>query len=261
MKRRKLIACVTVLFSLLGCTIFVGCVSGITVTVGKSLPQSVIEAQTSVGGVVVPWEYAIVQAAAVPDGPNGYSCTPNSKGCYLSFQGSTNSSGDYPISSEAIPGDWQIGIEADQNCTQGAASQILYLTPSTTYTPTLVVCNSIASGSLIASPAFCTQTLNNATGVMTNDCPSTITLTSSRDVLPTTYALNVSDYSDAGTQRYSFTGNASNPSSIVVPVPPPSDSGQSVLVVYDPQTNAPVGAALFTVNQVVFTPCGTKRNC
>ncbi len=209
----------------------------------------------------MPWEYAIVQAEAVPDGPNGYTCTPNTQGCVLSLQGSTNSMGDYTISSDAVPGDWQIGIEPDQNCTQGAASQILYLTPSTTYTPTLVVCNSIANGSLIASPAFCTQTLNNATGVMTNDCPSTITLTSADGVLPTSHQLNVSDYSDTGTQRYSFSGSASNPTSILVPVPPPTDSGQSVLVVYDPQTNAPVGAALFTVNQVIYTPCGTKRNC
>ncbi len=232
-----------------------------TVTVGPSLPKSVIEAKTSIGGVVGPWMYAVVQGAAFPDGSNGYSCTPNSTGCYLSFQGATNSNGNYTISSNAIPGDWQIGIEPDQNCPQGAATQVIYLTPSTTYTPTLIVCNSIGSGSATASPATCTQTLNNSTGVMTSNCPSTISLTIRSDSLPTAHALNISDYSETGIQQYSFSGSASNTTTIVIPTP--SVVGQSVLVIFDPQTDVPLGAALFTINQVIENPnpCGTKKSC
>ncbi len=251
----------------------VGCLSSVFITgccnilgvnvcpTTSSLPTAVIEAATLVGGTTAPWVGGIVVANAVADGtgPGGYTCIVDSSGCSLTSTGKTDSLGNYPIKSDAIPGDWQVGIKPDANCLQGAATTVLYLGTSTTSDPTMVVCGDIASGSATANPASCIETLNNSTGVMTSNCPSTITLTIATDSLPTAHALNVSDYSDTGNQYYGFTGSASNTTTIVVPTP--NVIGQSVLVIYDPQTNVPLGAALFTLNQVVFTPCGTKRNC
>ncbi len=77
--------------------------------------------------------------------------------------------------------------------------------------------------------------------------------------LPTSQALNVSDYNDAGTQEYSYAGNASSTTTITVPVP--KVAGDSVLVIYNPQTEEVIGAALFTLNVTIYNPCGTERSC
>ena len=193
------------------CALMTGCCILLGNCSSQGLPTATIEAETSVGGIIQPWIGAYVEAIAVADSvdPGGYNCTIDTKGCVLSDNGPTDNYGDFPIQSLDIPGDWLIGIRPDTNCSQGAANQILSLTPSTKGDPTQIVCSDLTSGSATASPASCTETLNNSTGVMTSNCPSTITLSITTDTLPTAHALNISDYSDTGTQYYSFSGNAS----------------------------------------------------
>ena len=239
------------------CILFVGCCSlGIDCSSG---PTATIAAVTSIGGTLQAWVGATVDGMAVADGSTGYTCQPGSSGCVLSVQGTTDSKGFYAFQSNAVPGDWQIGIEADSSCPNGAATQIYYLSVSTTSDAQKIVCGSIASGSATATPATCTQTVNNSTGQITTNCPATVTLTVDSPVLSTAHALDVSDYNDAGSQEYSYSGNASNTTTIVVPTP--KFIGESVLVIYDPQTNQPVGAALFTLTQAIYNPCGTERSC
>ncbi len=240
------------------CTFFVGCcIFGIDCT--SSLPTGWIQAKTSIGGVTQAWTGATVNAYALPDTPNGYACTPLSKGCTLSESGTTDTSGYFSISSNAVPGDWQIAIDGDSECVGGAASPDLYITPTAKGLAQVVPCGSIASGSASANPASCFQTVNNSNGQITTNCPATITLTVDTPVLSTSHALDVSDYNNAGIQESSFSGSASSTTTIVIPTP--TLVGESVLVIYDPQTNQPVGAALFTMGQTIYNPCGTKRSC
>uniref|UniRef100_E6QN44 Uncharacterized protein n=1 Tax=mine drainage metagenome TaxID=410659 RepID=E6QN44_9ZZZZ len=240
------------------CTFFVGCCS-LGIDCPSSQPTGWIQAKTTIGGVLQPWTGATVQADALPDTPNGYACTPLSPGCTLSMSGPTDTNGYFPINSNAVPGDWQIAIQGDSECEGGAASPDLYITPTSKGLAQVVPCGSTASGSATANPATCTQTVNNSNGQITTNCPATITLTVDSPVLSTSHALDVSDYNNTGNQEYSFSGNASSTTTIVVPTP--KFVGESVLVIYDPQTNQPVGAALFTLTQTIYNPCGTERSC
>lgn len=239
------------------CALFVGCCTlGIECSSG---PTATIAAVTSVGGILQAWVGATVDGMAVADGSTGYTCQPGSPGCVLSVQGQTDSKGFYAFQSNAIPGDWQIGIEADSNCATGAATQIYYLGVSTTSDAQKIVCGNISGGSATASPADCTQVVNNSGGQISTNCPATVTLTLNTPGLPTSQALNVSDYNDAGTQEYSYAGNASSTTTITVPVP--KVAGDSVLVIYNPQTEEVIGAALFTLNVTIYNPCGNERSC
>lgn len=254
MKKMLMLTISTLLLSVLlagCCTLGIDCPS--------NLPTGWIQAKTTIGGVLQPWTGATVQADAIPDTPNGYACTPTSTGCKLSMTGPTDSSGYYPISSNAVPGDWQIAIESDSECESGAASPDLYISATSKGLAQVVPCGNIASGSASASPATCTQTVNNSNGQITTNCPATITLTVNTPTLSTSHALDVSDYNNAGSQEYSYSGNASSTTTIVAPTP--KFVGESVLVIYDPQTNQPVGAALFTLTQTIYNPCGTERSC
>ena len=240
------------------CFVFAGCCILTNTCSSGGLPTGWIFARTMVGGVYQPWAGATVQASAVPDTPNGYSCTPFTNGCILSIPGTTDPTGHFSIASNAVPGEWQIGIQADSECSSGA-SDVLTIGVSTENGAQLIPCGNITGGSATASPASCTQVVNNSGGQISTNCPATVTLTLNTPGLPTSQALNVSDYNDAGTQEYSYAGNASSTTTITVPVP--KVAGDSVLVIYNPQTEEVIGAALFTLNVTIYNPCGNERSC
>ena len=190
------------------------------------------------------------------------SCSPyNDSYCRLSFGSQQNPqytgqyNGIYDLQTDDIPGEWNIAIAADSDCSVGASTGDIWLTT----TGTTIYCGNISDGSAIASPSSCTETLNNTTGQYTSNCPATITLTTSASVFPTATSLDVGAYNDFGTQESSFSGQAAGGTSIVVPTP--TQPGNNVLVITDPSTNQVVAAALFTINQVIENPCGNKKSC
>jgi hypothetical protein len=77
--------------------------------------------------------------------------------------------------------------------------------------------------------------------------------------MSTAHAMTVGTYDEAGDLVVSSSITASSSTSITVPTP--DVAGYSVILVVDPTTNQVIGAGLFTRNQVILNPCGTKKNC
>jgi hypothetical protein len=223
-----------------------------------SLPTTSLVFETTVSGVLSAWTNVDASGYAVPDeGGSGYTCNPaTDSNCITSFGPGTVTSGTYVLSTNALPGDWDIAGAASASCPDGANSGIVFLSVSV---PFDIICNAAGSGTAVASPSGCVLTLNNATGAETTTCPATITLTLIKPNLPTAHALTVGYYSDSASEQSSSSATATNTTTIKVPVP--TIVGEDILVLSDPTTKQVLGAGVFRYSQDIINPCGTKKSC
>jgi hypothetical protein len=236
MKKRMAI----LLFVFAATMLWTGCGSG-SGQGGGSTPQAAVYTKVSTGN----WPTANVYGQV---DPTTITCTPSSdQKCITNFpaangSATTNSYGEYIFSTDALPGYWSVGAKADSNCPNGGsgAQQITNNGSITIY------CGSFYSGIVSITPISCWIVYNSDGSLASDGCDGhNVTLSMQESILPTTYALNVSNYDDTATELSSASPTSSNGTSVVVPSP--TDPGQTVLVITDPVTNQVLGAGLFTV--------------
>lgn len=137
-----------------------------------------------------------------------------------------------------MPGTWDIGANADGNCSIGGSEE-LDITAGNTFD---VKCGDIAGSNIVVSPSGCTTTYYSSGPDKTN-CPVNITLTASNAVYPTAHAMSISGYNDTGASIVSQSATAASTTTVTIPLPP--GTGDQILVVRDSTTNAVLGAGLF----------------
>jgi hypothetical protein len=239
---RKLL--IVLLLAGVATSLLVGCSGGGSAPSGPS--QTTITAQTSSAGLLQAWSGAdlsgdeLTTPAPCDDSTDEY--------CVFDFSGVTDGTGTYTLVTDAIPALWSIGATDPygKTCPAGAS---WYGTLTAGQGATLE-CGQLETGNIVATPASCTYTINLATGKNSTTCPSTITLTAPS--FPTSHALTVSTYSDSGAELTSGSYMASSSTKIVVKTA--SSLVTSALIVVDPTTNRPLGAALFKVEVITIPP-------
>lgn len=236
------------------CVMAVGCTSGGS---SPSLPSNQLYAQTYEAGVLSPWANAHFYALGVAD--NNCSLASDSN-CITQVNSQFGNNGYYTLSTDAIPGTWDIGVSADSNCSGGAS----FSGPLSSGGSTTLSCGAFAPGVPALSPDTCTQTtyIYDKTGQRTtsSNCPSTVTLTMGAATFPTTRAMSVTGYNDAAQQIQTTSVYAT--SSTQMTMATPQTVGSSVLVIRDPNSGSVLGTGLFTYN-VVTHECTQQggRNC
>jgi len=211
--------------------------------------QTTITTQLSVNGYLQPWVDATVEGAETSYPP---PCNTNlDEWCLLSFYGTTDNLGSYTMVSDAMPANWNI------SATEASLSGVC--PGGGTWSGNLVpidgaplVCDKYALGNAVATPSSCSITINTFTGQKMDNCPATVTLTTSGAPLPTSYSLAVSNYSDVAAELYSQSVTALSTTAISAPTP--TTVGKTVLIVVDPTTNQVLAAALFTLTEQ-YTTC------
>lgn len=211
--------------------------------------QTTITAQTSVGGVVQAWGGASLSGDEVSFLP---PCDDSiDEYCQLDLSGATTSDGEYTFVTDAMPADWNIAATDPygKQCLAGA-------TFSGNLTPlggAQLVCGQITGSNVVVKPASCTILMSSTGTVITDPCPSSVTLSIPSVSLPTTHALSVGTYNDTGHSEASSSITASSSTSITVPAP--TQYGASAIVLVDPTTNQVLGAGLFTVYTKTVKTC------
>ena len=171
--------------------------------------------------------------------------------CYLTFPASatTNTYGEYTFSTDALPDSWSVGATGDSTCPNGGSSNGTITNDGSVY----VYCNSFTVGTAVAAPDNCTITINeNPGGGETNNCPSTITVTTSESELPTSYAVNVANYDDTASEENASQITPSSSTSIVVPTP--NAVGENAVIIVDPTTNQVIATASFLIHMQIILP-------
>ncbi len=202
--------------------------------------------QAGGGGV---WANASVYGNA---DPGEAPCDPTTDTyCYLTFPASatTNTYGEYTFSTDALPDSWSVGATGDSTCPNGGSSNGTITNDGSVY----VYCNSFTVGTAVAAPDNCTITINeNPGGGETNNCPSTITVTTSESELPTSYAVNVANYDDTASEENASQITPSSSTSIVVPTP--NAVGENAVIIVDPTTNQVIATASFLIHMQIILP-------
>jgi hypothetical protein len=208
---------------------------------------------TASGGV---WQNAIIDGYA-EDGT--YSCDPynNNTYCFVNFSGaSAGTQGYYEKHTDALPAFWHVAARADNTCSQGASTygQI------TNGGRLDLTCNSISAYGVSVNPTNCTVYFYN--GTQQNSCAPYLTITTQNPILPTSYAMAVSFYSNQGGNNGGSQTTASSSTQITVPAP--TSYGENVVTVIDPSTNQTLAAVMYTLHECFIQnngPYGTTTTC
>lgn len=214
---------------------------------GPNVASALIHTQTYIGGVLQAWPGAILYGNAVV---GTYNCVPygTDYGCIVAFADqTTDANGDYILKSEALPAEWDIAAQADQNCSTGA-SWANHLSPSLGATLT---CGQLVAGSLTVTPDLCWTIINyeiigGIQHIVSEDdeCPATLELSTAASTFPTTYSLSVSNYDDSANLVASGSYTATNSTTITETTP--TQLGSFAVIVRDPTTSQVLGSGLFT---------------
>jgi hypothetical protein len=214
---------------------------------------AVITTQVTSGGLVEPWQYAVVEGDEYDNDPPCQVGTDTS--CLLDFSGVTGQLGTYSAYTDALPAGWNIGASDSlgyPTCPSGAAFNGTLTTDGIT-----MGCGSNAVGNATISPASCTV------GQPPNACPLTVTLTISDTTMPTSRAMSVNAYSSTAANISTNSETASSATVITAPTPTPSvfiNGVASVVInVIDPSTNTVLASGVMTFYEPsTFHTCPTS---
>lgn len=201
------------------------------------------------------WENAIIDGYATP---GTFACNPSvDRNCTVSFSGLNSGTAGYgTYSTDALPAQWNVGARADNTCPQGASNwgSVSY----GSYIP--LNCGTLASGPAIAvSPATCTIVYVN--GNQQGYCSPYLEITADNPTFPTSYPLAANLYTTQAAVEAGYQENAS--SSTQIRVPAPTQFGQTVITITDPNTNETLGAVSYVLHECFIQtgPYGTTQNC
>lgn len=203
---------------------------------GSGLPQATIHTNLYNNGVYSNWPNSYVYAQAVQ-----FNCPVGSANCNTYASGQADSSGNYRINSNAIPGYWTVAAQADNYCPTGAGTSTQQLQTNIT---TQINCGNINQSTAYISPTSCEKDVY-LDGTVTNTCPTTITAkVGGNESFPTNRAMNVSTYTEAAQNINSQSITASSSTTMILPTP--LRKGDNVVLIKDPNTNQILVAGLFT---------------